>query len=155
MAMDGPARKWHKGNMDGTDPGRPAPARRLEELSQRIQELHERNTEIATMRAGSRTPDAGSSQEQVRRAEELASLASERAAEAARRAAAMYLSSATAHERAARMHLLLADTGAGDHEDHRHRAQRHLQLAAQDRAVARHHGGGEDKPGGRGVSGHG
>ena len=78
------------------------------------------------------------------RAEELARLASQRAVEATRRAAAMYLNSATAHERAARMHTLLADNGSQDAAGHRQRAREHLQLAAADRAVAQTMAGGHE-----------
>ncbi|MBO0777191.1 MAG: hypothetical protein J2P34_12850 [Actinobacteria bacterium] len=123
--------------MEGIDSARQATARRREELDRRLQELHQRNHELATMLMGRRTDHGpGSSPEDVRRAEELARLASHRAIEAGERAGAMYLHSAQAHERAARMHAMLADTGSADAGRHRERAEEHLRLAAQDRASA-------------------
>lgn len=113
-----------------------AAARRGAELDERIRELHERHHELTAILLNGRAGGSGSSQEQVRRAEELATLASIRAAEAVSRAAARYLRSADAHERAARMHTLLTETGAGDIEKHRARASEHLQRAAGDRAAA-------------------
>lgn len=123
--------------MEGRQDARDAAARRRAELDERIRELHERNQELATiLMNGGPVGRPGSSREQVRRAEELARLASRRAAEAAARAEAMYLNSADAHERAARIHTLLAETGTGDTERHRARAREHLQQAAEDRNAA-------------------
>ena len=138
--------------MERSDPVQEAAARRRVELDQRIEELHARNAELTAIlveRPAVRS-HAGSSQDQVARADELARLAAQRAIEATRRAAAMYLNSATAHERAARMHTLLADNGASDAERHRRRAQEHLQLASQDRATAQAMTGGRP-PGGAGA----
>jgi hypothetical protein len=135
--------------MEGSDSAREAAARRRAELGRRIRELHERNHELTSLLMGTEAGRGGSSPEQVRRAEELARLASGRAAEAASRAAAMYAHSATAHERAARMHLLLADAGTEDAGAHRELAQQHLQRAAEDRAsaAALATGGHPDEPG--------
>jgi hypothetical protein len=143
--------------MEGSDSAREAAARRRAELDRRIRELHERNHELATLLMGTGSGRGGSSPEQVRRAEELAKLASGRAADAARRAAAMYAHSATAHERAARMHLLLAEAGTGDVSAHKERARLHMRRAAEDRASAEalvtgstpeEPGGGQREPGG-------
>lgn len=130
--------------MESRDPVEQAAARRRRELDQRIEELHARNAQLAaTLLDGAASEThAGSSLTQVTRAEELARLAGQRAIEATRRAAAMYLNSATAHERASRMHILLAENGAEDAGQHRQRAREHLQLAAQDRATARAMTGG-------------
>jgi hypothetical protein len=126
--------------MDGTESVREAAARRRAQLDQRIQELHRRSRQFggfpATSQPARDRQVTGSSRAQVRRAEELARLAAERAIEAANRAATMYLSAATAHERAARMHNLLADSGGPGAGEHRSRAREHLQLAAGDRAAA-------------------
>ena len=130
--------------MERSDPVQQAAARRRVELDQRIEELHSRNAELTAIlvQRPAGQGRAGSSQDQVARADELARIANRRAIEATRRAAAMYLNSATAHERAARMHTLLADNGAGDADQHRHRAQEHLQLASQDRTTAQAMTGG-------------
>ena len=138
--------------MERSDPVQQAAERRRRELDQRIEELHERNARLAAVLVDAPAPagHTGSSQAQVSRAEELARLAGQRAIEATRRAAAMYLNSATAHERASRMHTLLAENGASDPEQHRQRAREHLQLASQDRATARAMTGGREpgQPGG-------
>lgn len=124
--------------MEGIDSARQAAARRREELDHRLQELHQRNHELATMLI-SRQNDHGdgwSSPEQASRAEGLAKLANQRAIEATQRAAEMYLHSAVAHERAARMHAMMAGPGAAEADRHRERAEEHMRLAAQDRACA-------------------
>ena len=139
--------------MQRSDPVQQAAARRRRELDQRIEELHARNAQLAaTLLDGPASEThAGSSLAQVTRAEELARLAGQRAIEATRRAAAMYLNSATAHERASRMHTLLAENGATDAGQHRQRAREHLELAAQDRATAQAMTGGRQA----GAPGHG
>lgn len=78
----------------------------------------------------------GSTLSQVAKAEALVRLANMRALEATRRTALMRIHAATAHDRAARLHELLADTGQGDVREHRKRATEHWQQAREDRAAA-------------------
>lgn len=124
--------------MEGPETGREAAARRRTELEQRIQELHRRNHELTDILTKGRGGDrrGASSPDQVARAEELALLASKRADESIQRATEMYLHSATAHERAARMHSLLAEQGIGNVTEHQERAEEHIRLAAEDRTAA-------------------
>jgi hypothetical protein len=63
-------------------------------------------------------------------------MASMRALEALQRAATMRLHAASAHERAAQLHQMLADASSGDVQDHRDRAATHLRLAREDRDAA-------------------
>ena len=131
--------------MDGTES---APlqasrwARRSGELEARIRGLHERNAQLS---ANPGPPDfeqrktMGSTPDQVARAEALARMASMRALEATRRTAIMRRHAASAHDRAAQLHELLAAAGTGDkndQDDHRERAARHRRLAREDRAAA-------------------
>ena len=114
-------------------------ARRSVELDARIRGLHERNAQLS---ASPSPPDLesrkaiGSSATQVAKAEALAKMANLRALEATRRTALMRLHAASAHDRAARLHELLADTGQGDVQEHRERAAEHRQLAREDRVAA-------------------
>jgi hypothetical protein len=78
----------------------------------------------------------GSTLSQVAKAEALARVANMRALEATRRTALMCVHAATAHDRAARLHELLADTGQGDVREHRERGAVHRRLAREDRAAA-------------------
>lgn len=128
--------------MDGTGqaPDRVSSwGRRSVELGERIRDLHERNAELSSHPG---PPDletrraVGSTTSQVAKAEALARMANLRALEATRRTAMMRLHAASAHDRAARLHELLADTGHGDVQDHRERATAHRQLAREDRAAA-------------------
>jgi len=59
-----------------------------------------------------------------------------RALEAMKRTAVMRLRAASAHDRAAQLHELLADVGQGDGQKHRERAAVHRQQAREDRAAA-------------------
>jgi len=59
-----------------------------------------------------------------------------RADEAMRRTASMRFHAASAHDRAARLHELLAEAGQGDVQEHRERAAKHRQQARDDRAAA-------------------
>ena len=59
-----------------------------------------------------------------------------RALEAMKRTAAMRLHAASAHDRAAQLHELLAEAGQGDVQEHRERADAHRQQARDDRAGA-------------------
>ncbi len=63
-------------------------------------------------------------------------MASLRAEEALRRTATMRLQAASAHDRAAQLHELLADANSGDVQDHRDKAATHRRLADEDRAAA-------------------
>jgi len=114
-------------------------ARRSVELEARIRDLHERNAQLLASPAA---PDLegrralGSTLSQVAKAEALARLANMRALEATRRTALMRIHAASAHDRAARLHELLADTGQGDVPEHRERAAVHRRLAREDRAAA-------------------
>jgi hypothetical protein len=63
-------------------------------------------------------------------------MASLRAEEALRRTATMRLHAASAHDRAARLHELLADANSGDVQDHQDKAATHRRLADEDRAAA-------------------
>ena len=112
--------------------------RRSAELDARIRDLHERNAQLSAgsgvgLEAG-RT--AGSTPAQVAKARALAGMASTRALEAIRRTAMMRLNAASAHDRAARLHDMLADAGRGDVAQHRERAALHRQQAGEDRAAA-------------------
>ena len=114
-------------------------ARRSVELGARIRDLHERNAELS---ANPGPPDletrkaVGSTLSQVAKAEALARMANLRALEATRRTALMRLHAASAHDRAARLHELLADTGQGHVQEHRERAAAHRRHAREDRAAA-------------------
>ena len=128
--------------MEGTDQARERVSgwtRRSVELDARIRELHERNAQLS---ASPGPPDlesrkaVGSTTSQVAKAEALARMANLRALEATRRTALMRLHAASAHDRAARLHELLADTGQSDVQDHRERAAVHRQQAREDRAAA-------------------
>ena len=59
-----------------------------------------------------------------------------RAFEAMKRTAVMRLHAASAHDRAAQLHELLADAGQGDRHEHQERAAVHRQQAREDRAAA-------------------
>ena len=59
-----------------------------------------------------------------------------RALEALQRAGTMRLHAASAHDRAAQLHELLADANSGDVQEHRDRAATHRRLAREDRAAA-------------------
>jgi hypothetical protein len=113
--------------------------RRSVELDARIRDLHARNTQLS---ANPGPPDlesrkaVGSTTSQVAKAEALAKLANLRAVEATRRTALMRVHAASAHDRAARLHELLADTGHGEVQMHRERAAAHRQQAREDRAAA-------------------
>lgn len=78
----------------------------------------------------SSTPD------QVAKAKALARMANMRAFEALKRAAVTRLHAASAHDRAAQLHELLADAGQGGVREHRERAVAHRQQACDDRAAA-------------------
>jgi regulator of sirC expression with transglutaminase-like and TPR domain len=128
--------------VDGTDPAREHAsgwARRSAELSARIRDLHERNAQLA---ASSGPPDleerrsVGSTRDQVAKAQALARMANIRALEAVNRTASMRLHAASAHDRAAQLHEMLADAGQGDIQEHRARAAVHRQQAGEDRAAA-------------------
>lgn len=113
--------------------------RRSAEVDQRLRDLHERNAQLL---AGSGPPDleerraAGSTPEQVAKARAAAKMASMRALEAFQRAAVVRLHAASAHDRAARLHELLADANSGDVQEHLDSAAMHRQLAREDRAAA-------------------
>ena len=114
-------------------------AQRSAELGSRIRDLHERNAQLS---ATSGPPDleerrsVGSTPDQVAKARALARMANMRAFEAMKRAAVMRLHAASAHDRAAQLHELLADADQGDIQGHRERAAVHRQQAREDRAVA-------------------
>jgi len=78
----------------------------------------------------------GSTPDQVAKAQALARMANMRAFEAMKRTASMRLHAASAHDRAAHLHELLADAGQGDIQEHRERAAVHREQAREDRAVA-------------------
>ena len=63
-------------------------------------------------------------------------MATLRALEAFQRTATMRLHAASAHDRAAQLHEMLAEANSGDVQDHRDRAALHRQLAGEDRAAA-------------------
>jgi hypothetical protein len=128
--------------VEATDPVRERPSgwtRRSVELNARIRDLHERNAQLSN---GFGPPDlerartAGSSPDQVEKAKTLAKMAHVRALEAVQRSAMMRLHAASAHDRAAQLHELLADSGRGDIQDHRERAAAHRRQAREDRAAA-------------------
>jgi hypothetical protein len=128
--------------MERTDPTRERAsswARRSVELDVRIRDLHDRNAQLS---ARPSPPDleerrtVGSTPDQVAKARALAGMATMRAFEAMKRTAAMRLKAASAHDRAARLHELLADAGQGDIQAHRERAAAHRQQARDDRAGA-------------------
>lgn len=112
-------------------------ARRSVELGARIRDLHARNA-LLSARPG--PPDhekrrtVGSTPDQVAKARALASMANLRAFEAVKRTAAMRLQAASAHDRAAQLHELLAEAGQGDIRAHQDRAAEHRQQARDDRA---------------------
>ena len=114
-------------------------ARRSGELGVRIRDLHERNAQLS---AGFGPPGlaehraVGSTPDQAAKASALARTASLRALEALQRMAMMRLHAASAHDRAARLHELLAEAGRGDVADHRERAALHRRQAGEDRAAA-------------------
>jgi hypothetical protein len=114
-------------------------ARRSVELDARIRDLHERNAQLS---ASPGPPDleerrtVGSTPGQVTKAIELARMANMRALEAMKRTATMRLHAASAHDRAAQLHELLADAGRGDIQEHRERAAMHRQQAQDDRVAA-------------------
>jgi len=78
----------------------------------------------------------GSTPDQVAKAHALAQMANMRAFEATNRTAVMRLHAASAHDRAAQLHELLAEAGQGDIQEHRERAALHRQQARDDRAAA-------------------
>lgn len=78
----------------------------------------------------------GSTPDQAAKAKALAKMANMRAVEAMKRTAALRLHAARAHDRAARLHELLADAGQGDVQEHRERAAAHRQEALEDRVGA-------------------
>ena len=128
--------------MEGTDPGREYASswtRRSVELGARIRDLHERNAQLS---ASAGPPDleerrsVGSTPDQVAKAQALVRVANMRAFEALKRAAVMRMHAASAHDRAAQLHELLADAEQGDIQEHRERAALHRQQAREDRAAA-------------------
>jgi len=114
-------------------------ARRSVELAVRIRDLHERNAQLS---AGFGPPDladrqaVGSTPDQAAKAEALARTASWRALEALQRMAVMRVHAASAHDRAARLHELLAEAGWGDVTEHREQAATHRRHAREDRDAA-------------------
>jgi hypothetical protein len=128
--------------VEDTDPARERVSRwaqRSAEVDARIRDLHERNAQLS---AGFGPPDfaerraVGSTVDQAAKAEAMARDANIRAIEAARRMAIMRLHAASAHDRAAQLHEMLAEAGSGDVPEHRERAATHRQLAREDRAAA-------------------
>jgi hypothetical protein len=113
--------------------------RRSVELGARIRDLHERNAQLS---AGFGPPDleerraVGSTPGHVARARAAAKMANLRALEAIQRTAMMRLHAASAHDRAAQLHEMLADANSGDVGEHHERATLHRQLASEDRAAA-------------------
>jgi hypothetical protein len=105
----------------------------------RIRDLHERNAQLTV---GFGPPDlaerraVGSTPDQAAKARALARTATLRALEALQRMATMRMHAAGAHDRAARLHDLLAEAGHGDVADHRDRAATHRRQAREDRAAA-------------------
>jgi hypothetical protein len=128
--------------VEGTAPTRERTsgwARRSAELGARIRDLHERNAQLS---AGFGPPDlderksVGSTPDQVAKAQALARVSNMRAFEALKRTALMRVHAASAHDRAAQLHELLADAGQGDIREHQERAAVHRRLAREDRAAA-------------------
>ncbi len=114
-------------------------ARRSGELGLRIRDLHERNAQLwagsgRSGPAGYRT--VGSTPDQAAKARALVGTASLRALQALRRMARTRVHAASAHDRAARLHELLAKAGRGDVAEHRERAALHRREAREDRAAA-------------------
>jgi regulator of sirC expression with transglutaminase-like and TPR domain len=113
--------------------------RRSAELDARIRDLHERNAQLS---AGFGPPGpeerraAGSTPEHVAKARAAAKMADMRALESLQRTVTMRLHAASAHDRAARLHEVLADADSGDIQEHRDRAATHRRLAGEDRAAA-------------------
>lgn len=114
-------------------------ARRSGELGVRIRDLHERNAQLWS---GSSRSDlggyraVGSTADQAAKSRALVGMASLRALQALRRMARMRIHAASAHDRAARLHELLAEAGRGDVAEHRERAAVHRRGAREDRAAA-------------------
>jgi hypothetical protein len=113
--------------------------RRSAELDTRIRDLHERNAQLSAMpspddRDGSRSE--GSTPDQVAKARAAARLANMRAFEAVQRTALMRINAASAHDRAAQLHEMLADAKRGDVPEHREKAAMHRRQAREDRAAA-------------------
>jgi hypothetical protein len=113
--------------------------RRSVELEARIRDLHERNAQLS---AGFGPPDleerraSGSTLDHVAKARAAARMSNIRALEAIQRTAMMRLHAASAHDRAARLHEMLADANSGDVPEHRDQAATHRRLAREDRAAA-------------------
>ena len=113
--------------------------RRSAELDARIRDLHERNAQLSVGFGPAdfeRHRTVGSTPDHVARARAAAAMASMRALEALQRTVTMRLHAANAHDRAARLHELLADANSGDVQEHRDRAATHRRLAREDRAAA-------------------
>jgi hypothetical protein len=114
-------------------------ARRSGELGVRIRDLHERNAQLL---AGFGPPHpaerraVGSTRDQAAKAQALAKTATLRAFEALQRTAIMRVHAASAHDRAARLHEILAEAGHGDVAEHQERAAAHRRQAGEDRAAA-------------------
>jgi hypothetical protein len=128
--------------VDSTDSARERATswtRRSVELGARIRDLHERNAQLS---AGFGPPDleerraVGSTADHVSKAQAAARMATMRALEAIQRTAMMRLHAASAHDRAAQLHAMLAEANSGDVPEHRERAATHRQLAREDRAAA-------------------
>jgi hypothetical protein len=128
--------------VEGTEPTRERIsgwAQQSAELGARILDLHERNAQLS---ASPGPPDleerrsVGSTTDQVAKARALARVANMRAFEAMKRTAVMRIHAASAHDRAAQLHELLADAGQGDVHEHQERAALHRRQAREDRAVA-------------------
>jgi uncharacterized protein (DUF2267 family) len=128
--------------VDSTDSARERAkswTRRSVELGTRIRDLHERNAQLS---AGFGPPDleerraVGSTADHVAKAQASAKMASMRALEALQRTAMMRLHAASAHDRAAQLHEMLADANRGDVQQHREKAAVHRQLAGEDRTAA-------------------
>jgi len=128
--------------VDSTDSARARATRwtrRSVELGTRIRDLHERNAQLS---AGFGPPDleerraVGSTTDHVVKAQAAAKVANLRALEAIQRTATMRLHAASAHDRAAQLHEMLADANSGDVAEHRQRAATHRQLAREDRTAA-------------------
>jgi hypothetical protein len=113
--------------------------RRSVELAARIRDLHERNAQLS-VGFGSpgfeRRGTADSTPDRVAKARAAAGVASMRAQEALQRTATMCLHAASAHDRAARLHEMLADANRGDVREHRDSGAVHRQAAREDRAAA-------------------
>jgi len=133
---------WDNQYVEGSDPMRAHAsswAQRSAELGARIRDLHERNAQLSA-RAG--PPDleerrtVGSTPDQVAKARALARIANVRAFEAMKRTATMRLHAASAHDRAALLHELLAAAGQSAAHEHPERAAAHRQQAREDRAAA-------------------